>query len=586
MNIKKSEYLLEPADIIWNNLNPYSRQYRDIYGQKNNFFQEKLNVFVEPFTKCVKDIPSNSQVTVCELGLGFGINLLLTADFWKSMPKSSRLNFISIEKHPVKQADLKKMLRFFKADNKDQFIANYPINFRGHHTIWIQKNVKILIVLDDVASALSNLDAKVDYWFLDGFSPAKNECMWDNQVFKKIRTLSRPGAKALTYSAAGKVKLNLENNGFKTKKTPGFGKKTEMLTGYLDEKWLPATVTETDFTIIGAGLAGLFCAEALSRRNIEPAIIDMGTAGPSFIPQLSVFPLLAKTAEPQYRMSLAANEYMESAPGFFRTGLTSVPDTEKEQKRLKIICNLLPDSLMVETKENHFHFPRAGWFSTKAFEKELNLEKKQVNITKLESEGAWNGYSDNEKVFSSQNLILATGSNLELLPDQLEIRKIKGQAISVDTSGLNRVTNSLVTIFPTVKGKSVVSGTYENSSALQISPENTKVLHENAEALLGRSLKIRKEWVGLRASSRDRLPIVGQAPQWAALQKTQRVRDIKFYEPGLYYCLAFGSRGATHARLYSEHLISKILGEPCALGKIEQAILSPARFFIRNQVRC
>ena len=138
----------------------------------------------------------------------------------------------------------------------------------------------------------------------------------------------------------------------------------------------------------------------------------------------------------------------------------------------------------------------------------------------------------------------------------------------------------------TVKGKSVVSGTYENSSALQISSEDTKLLQEKAETILGRSLQIGEEWVGLRASSRDRMPIVGQAPRWAALSKTQRVRDIKFFEPGLHYCLAFGSRGATHARLYSEHLVGKILGEPCALGKIEQTILSPARFCIRNQIRC
>ena len=123
------------------------------------------------------------------------------------------------------------------------------------------------------------------------------------------------------------------------------------------------------------------------------------------------------------------------------------------------------------------------------------------------------------------------------------------------------------------------------SSSLKISPEDTKLLLEQAGTLLGESLHIREEWVGLRASARDRTPIVGQAPKWAALAKSQRVRDVKLFEPGLHYCLAFGSRGATHARLYSEHLVSKILGEPSALGRIEQAILSPARFRIRDQVR-
>ena len=583
--MKKSEYVLEPAEIVWNDQNPYSREYRDIYGQENYVIREKLNVFVKRFAEFVKDIPRNSQVTVCELGLGFGINLLLTAEFWTSLPKSSRLNFISIEKHPVNKADLKKMLQFLETSNKDQFISKYPMPFKGQHVIWIQENVRVLIVLDDVVSALSNLDAYVDFWFLDGFSPAKNERMWDSQVFKKIRLLSRPGARALTYSSAGKVKLNLEDNGFKTKKERGFGKKKEMLTGYLDEKWLPAKLIDKDFTIVGSGLAGLFCAEALRKRNIHPTIIDMGAAGPSFIPQLSVFPLLAKRAEPQYLMSIAASEYMVDAPGFFRSGLTSVPTKESEQKRLREICHRLPDSLISEIKRNQFHFPRAGWFNTEIFSKKLDLEKKLLNITELRFDNCWEGYSDNEKVFSSQNLILATGANLELLPDQLEIKKIRGQAISVETYGLRSILNGVVTIFPTVTGKSVVSGTYQKSSILQISLEDTNLLLEQAETLLGKSLHIQSEWVGLRASTRDRTPIVGQAPKWAALTKTQRVRDVKLFEPGLHYCLAFGSRGATHARLYSEQLVSKILGEPSALGKIEQAILSPARFFIRNQVR-
>ena len=183
--MKKSEYVLEPAQIVWNDQNPYSLEYRDIYGQENYVIREKLNVFVKRFAEFVKDIPRNSQVTVCELGLGFGINLLLTAEFWKTLPKSSRLNFVSIEKHPVIKPDLKKMLKFLETSNKNQFISNYPMPFKGQHVIWIQENVRVLIVLDDVVSALSNLDANVDFWFLDGFSPAKNGRMWDKQVFKK-----------------------------------------------------------------------------------------------------------------------------------------------------------------------------------------------------------------------------------------------------------------------------------------------------------------------------------------------------------------------------------------------------------------
>ena len=114
------------------------------------------------------------------------------------------------------------------------------------------------------------------------------------------------------------------------------------------------------------------------------------------------------------------------------------------------------------------------------FFRETRLRKKLLNITKLRFDNCWEGYSDNEKVFSSQNLILATGANLELLPDQLEIKKIRGQAISVDTYDLRSVLNGLVTIFPTVKGKSVVSGTYQNSSFLKYL-RRTQIYYSNKQ---------------------------------------------------------------------------------------------------------
>ena len=71
------------------------------------------------------------------------------------------------------------------------------------------------------------------------------------------------------------------------------------------------------------------------------------------------------------------------------------------------------------------------------------------------------------------------------LYDQIEIKKIKGQAISVNTYDLKSVMNSVVTIFPTVEGKSVVSGTYQNSSTLQIASEDTNTLLGQAETFLG-----------------------------------------------------------------------------------------------------
>nr|MCS5574190.1 hypothetical protein [Pseudomonadales bacterium] len=90
-------YLCDPADIKWQDDTPYSNQYEDIYWNRSGVLREKQHVFIEPLMEQVKASSGGQQVTVCELGFGFGINCLLTAAQWRYMPQDCRLNLVSIE---------------------------------------------------------------------------------------------------------------------------------------------------------------------------------------------------------------------------------------------------------------------------------------------------------------------------------------------------------------------------------------------------------------------------------------------------------------------------------------------------------
>jgi tRNA 5-methylaminomethyl-2-thiouridine biosynthesis bifunctional protein len=79
------------------------------------------------------------------------------------------------------------------------------------------------------------------------------------------------------------------------------------------------------------------------------------------------------------------------------------------------------------------------------------------------------------------------------------------------------------------------------------------------------------------------LPVIGAIPDPEALKAANKVADIRTFVHGLYYCTAFGSRGATHARLCAEQVVSGILNEPAALELKQQAMLSPARFHLRDR---
>ena len=109
-------YFVDPAELAWHDETPFSETYQDIYwsGHDGSPLSEKQAVFVEPVRTMARQCKSGSQITVCELGFGFGISCLLTADMWRELPPDRCLNFISIEKHPVRKHDLAKLLSKFK----------------------------------------------------------------------------------------------------------------------------------------------------------------------------------------------------------------------------------------------------------------------------------------------------------------------------------------------------------------------------------------------------------------------------------------------------------------------------------------
>ncbi|MCL0296244.1 MnmC family methyltransferase, partial [Escherichia coli] len=76
-----------------------------------------------------------------------------------------------------------------------------------------------------------SLNQQVDAWFLDGFAPAKNPDMWTQDLFSAMARLARPGGTLATFTSAGFVRRGLQEAGFTMRKSKGFGRKREMLTG-------------------------------------------------------------------------------------------------------------------------------------------------------------------------------------------------------------------------------------------------------------------------------------------------------------------------------------------------------------------
>jgi tRNA 5-methylaminomethyl-2-thiouridine biosynthesis bifunctional protein len=224
------------SSIKWINNKPYSIDFNDIYFNSEDGLQETEYVFIEHNQLKQRFAAlENSSFTIIETGFGTGLNFLAVAAHWLTFaPPSAVLHYISIEKYPLKLEDLSRAHETWPqfADISYEFLQQYTYLKTGDNQISMAgRRIDISLQVDDILTALPQIQSKADAWMLDGFAPAKNADMWSDEVFAHVKRLSKNGTTFATFTSAGAVRRGLTDAGFKVKKHAGFGKKREMLSG-------------------------------------------------------------------------------------------------------------------------------------------------------------------------------------------------------------------------------------------------------------------------------------------------------------------------------------------------------------------
>lgn len=227
---------------------PIAEGFDDVYFSNDDGMAETHYVFLQN-----NQLPErwNSVLHDCfvvaETGFGSGLNFLVVAEefiqFKRRNPENTQgsLHFISTEKFPMHVDDAHTTLsRFSQLSLCDSLLAQWPINTEGCHRLTFQSGITLDLWVGDVLEQLPQIQSKsnglVDAWFLDGFAPSKNPEMWQQALFDEMYRLSKPNASFATFTAAGFVKRGLKTAGFIVEKRKGFGRKRDMLAGYVDEQ--------------------------------------------------------------------------------------------------------------------------------------------------------------------------------------------------------------------------------------------------------------------------------------------------------------------------------------------------------------
>ncbi|MEL6520266.1 MAG: tRNA (5-methylaminomethyl-2-thiouridine)(34)-methyltransferase MnmD [Pseudomonadota bacterium] len=207
---------------------PISDRFDDPFYSLEDGLAETRHVFIEGNRLPARLTPG---FTVAELGVGTGLNLLALAELAR-LKGTAPVRYTGFEAFPLAQGDLAQAL--------SAFFPNVPIFAEALLTAWDPagfsfhaEGVDATMIVGDARLTVRGWTGAADAWFLDGFSPAKNPELWEEDLMHAVAAHTRPGGTFATYTSAGHVRRKLDKAGFEVTRQPGFARKRHMTTGTL-----------------------------------------------------------------------------------------------------------------------------------------------------------------------------------------------------------------------------------------------------------------------------------------------------------------------------------------------------------------
>jgi tRNA 5-methylaminomethyl-2-thiouridine biosynthesis bifunctional protein len=640
---------LGPARIDWDETAPRSRDYGDIYFSTAGAIDETHHVFLQG-----NDLPQRWQACprfcIGETGFGTGLNFLCTLNEWlQSAPPGARLDYLSVEKHPLTRTDLQRALSAWPTLKAlaTELLEHYPPLAHGmHQRQLLNGRVTLTLLFGDAAEMLADIESRqVDAWYLDGFAPSRNPDMWNHALFAQIARLSRIEATCATFTAAGIVRRGLQQAGFSMEIRPGHGRKRDMLTGRLSEAaptqsqqpWFQSPNTELNekqAVVIGAGLAGCTTAHSLARRGWKITLIERHA---NIAQEASgnhagvVMPRLTADMSTAGRFYLSAflhtthwlNQLKQRDPAlpWFQSGVLQLCD-ERQQSRMQKLG--LPEEVLqicdreiaghhcgMTTRNGGLFFPGGGWLEPPTLCRWL-LDDQRDNITRLteytalslnHEQGKWQVSGADGTIASAESIIITNGYDAERLlgTDIFKLQKVRGQIAYLAATAETRKLKTPVCydgyIIPDYKGLHCAGATYDpgnDSSELKRESEQ-EILDTLAQELPAfEACSAQGGRVAFRTSTQDHMPIIGPVPD--AGFYTTHYGDLHHGRPAhryptaeylsnLFISTGHGSRGLVTCPLAAE-MIGDLLDD--SINRVESDLshsCHPARYIIQQLKR-
>jgi len=637
-------YGLPTPSIRWDEHGqPYSEKFNDIYYQPADGLEESRHVFlrgnqIPDRLRAPENWSNDNYFVIAELGFGTGLNFLATWQEWNSARAESKslqskwLHFVTTEQFPLPLEIMEKSHEHFSELNiiSKQLRENMVPPVIGTHRIYFPKDcIKLTIIFGDANETLSQEQVgnfQADAWYLDGFSPAENPELWNENLADHVKRLSGIGTTLATYTSAGWVRRlfeaeTKEGKKFTITKAKGFGRKREMITGKIlpEIKAVelispPEKRKRKQIAIIGGGIAGCTTAHALATRGFDVALFEAAgqlADDASGNKAAVVMPQISKIPTERSLFSIAAFLNAQKFYNFFsvefdlnwkQVGVVRLAAHRQLQSVVEVFEKLqIPEMIAQKvTQENGeqisglpvpndgLYFPLGGFMSPSLFcEAMASNEKIQIHLNTIvqsieQKNNAWIlNTSQQEHQFDQVIICNSYSANKFLQTEFAPLHKVRGQVVHLPSQ--EKLT-PLKTVFcqsgymtPESDGEHLIGASwdrgvddrdlrleYQNDLLAQVKEWNPAVEYDVNILYPGRA--------SFRCTVPDRSPLVGDVPNG----------DGADYE-NLFMNVGHGSHGVTNAPLCAEYLASTISGEPSPLNKAMENVLKPARFLERSK---
>lgn len=597
-----------PARLEFKDGVPYSNAYGDIYHSADGGEGQARHVFLQG-CGLPQAWAGRERYVILETGFGTGLNFLMTWAAWRDDPaRPARLHFMSVEKHPFHADDLAQVHAQWPAlaALSSELLANWPTLMPGFHRIALDHGrVQLTLMLGDANDCLPQVEARVDAFFLDGFSPDCNADMWQPELFDTVARMARAGAKLATYTVEGKVRAELDRTGFACEKRKGFGRKRHCLaarfTG-VGRADTPASLRHV--TLIGAGVAGASLAHALAQRGIAVTVLERAAQigqGASGNPVAVFRPLISRDDNRTSRLTRAAFLHdLRAWPAlgdtveWSRCGVVLLAKDEAAATKLqRALSDTAPPADYARWLERDAMRTEANWpidapgvlYSTAGWivpgslchallDHPLIQIKTGCRAGSLQpTSDGWQVLDDAARTLAESDAVVLTNASeaVRLAPGQnWPLHAVRGQVTQLPPGCLPEIQRVIARegyVAPGAAGP-VVGATYEHDDHDTLPRrDGDRINIARLETILpGAGARIQVEAVSGRASLRatlpDRMPLLGAVSG----------------QTGLYVAVGYGSRGVVWAGLLGEALADLMTEQPLPLERDLMRAMAPARF--------